>query len=35
MNIGYDEWHDGIGYDLEAFAEVSPEERRQIVAIWR
>jgi len=27
MNIGYVEWHDGIGYDLEAFVQLSPDER--------
>ena len=27
MNIGYVEWHDGIGYDLEALVQLSPDER--------
>jgi hypothetical protein len=26
MNIGYIEWHDGIGYDLDALRELGPEE---------
>jgi hypothetical protein len=25
MAIGYDEWHDGIGYDIAAIAEMPPE----------
>jgi hypothetical protein len=29
MSIGYVEWHDGIGYDLEALAGLSPEERQR------
>jgi hypothetical protein len=29
MIIGYLEWHDGIGYDLEALAKLSGEERAQ------
>lgn len=27
MNIGYDEWHDGIGYDLDALDAMPPEDR--------
>ena len=27
MNIGYVEWHDGIGYDLDVLAQLSPDER--------
>lgn len=27
MNIGYYEWHDGIGYDLNALAALPPEDR--------
>jgi hypothetical protein len=27
-NIAYEQWHDGIGYDLDAFASMSPEEKR-------
>jgi hypothetical protein len=25
--IGYDQWHDGTGYDLDAFAAMTPHER--------
>ena len=25
--IGYDEWHDGTGYDLDAYAEMTTEEK--------
>lgn len=32
MNIGYMEWHDGIGYDLEALAGMTPEERATVEA---
>ncbi len=27
MKIDFDKWHDGVGYDLEALYEMSPEER--------
>jgi hypothetical protein len=27
MSIGYAEWHDGIGYDLNAISALPPEER--------
>jgi hypothetical protein len=27
MNIGYAEWHDGIGYDLDAISALPPDER--------
>jgi hypothetical protein len=30
MDIGFEEWHDGIGYDLDALAEASPEDRTAI-----
>ena len=30
MNIGFDEWHDGIGYDLKALAEIKGEELEQV-----
>ena len=30
MVIDYEKWHDGIGYDLEALREASPEERATI-----
>ena len=29
MNIGYMEWHDGIGYDLEALKSLCPAEKQQ------
>jgi hypothetical protein len=33
MVIGYEKWHDGVGYDLEALAAASPEERAAIERI--
>lgn len=30
MNIGFEQWHDGIGYDLEALQRLSAEERVHI-----
>jgi hypothetical protein len=30
MRIDFDKWHDGIGYDLEALHEMSPEERASV-----
>ena len=33
MAIGYDEWHDGIGYDLTALAEASQAERGAIESL--
>jgi hypothetical protein len=33
MKIGFDEWHDGIGYDLDALAGVTPDERVRIEAM--
>jgi hypothetical protein len=33
MQIGYEQWHDGIGYDLEALAQVTGDERRQVEAL--
>ena len=43
MSIGYAEWHDGIGYDLDAISALPPEERLRAedmvvnrrVADWR
>lgn len=26
-NIGYEQWHDGVGYDMDAFAAMSPADR--------
>ncbi len=33
MIIGFDEWHDGIGYDLEALAELEGDERKAVEAL--
>jgi hypothetical protein len=33
MNINYEKWHDGIGYDLEALKEANNEERNEIERI--
>jgi hypothetical protein len=33
MNIDYEKWHDGIGYDLEALAEANEKERKVIEKI--
>lgn len=30
MNIDYEKWHEGIGYDLDCLRQASPAERRQI-----
>jgi hypothetical protein len=30
MTIDYERWHDGTGYDLDALASATPEERAQI-----
>jgi hypothetical protein len=30
MQIDYEKWHDGIGYDLDALAEATPAEREAI-----
>jgi hypothetical protein len=32
MSIGYEQWHDGIAYDLEAFAAMTEAERDQVTA---
>jgi len=29
-NIGFDQWHDGIGYDLQAYQQMTPEERDRV-----
>src|SRR6185436_15021826 len=34
-NIGYDEWHDGIGYDLDAFAQMTTEEKSRVAQVLR
>ncbi len=28
MHIGYEQWHDGIGYDLEALRQLAADERQ-------
>jgi hypothetical protein len=33
MQIGFDQWHDGTGYDLEALAALTPEERAAAEAV--
>ena len=33
MNIGYIQWHDGTGYDLQALAELEAEERAAVEAM--
>lgn len=30
MNVSYEQWHDGIGYDLDALAKVTEDERRYV-----
>lgn len=35
MEIDYEKWHDGIGYDLDAVAEASAEERKEIEKLMR
>jgi hypothetical protein len=35
LNIGLEEWREGIGYDLEALAEITPEERTAAVDLLR
>lgn len=32
-NIGYEQWHDGVGYDMEAFAAMTPAEQDREVLI--
>src|SRR4051812_46979642 len=32
MGISYEQWHDGIGYDLDAFVSMTPAERDAIAA---
>jgi len=33
MKIGFDQWHDGTGYDLEALAGMTPEDRAAAEAV--
>ncbi len=30
MIIGFDQWHDGLGYDLDALKEMTPSERKSV-----
>src|SRR6266480_1749244 len=30
-NISYEQWHDGIGYDLDAFGQMLQEEKDRVV----
>jgi len=30
MNVGYEQWHDGVGYDLDALDDLTDEERGEI-----
>jgi hypothetical protein len=33
MGIGYEQWHDGIGYDLDALAQMSAAEREAVAKV--
>lgn len=33
MQIDYEKWHDGVGYDLDALAQIHGEEQRRIEAM--
>jgi hypothetical protein len=33
MNVAYDMWHDGVGYDLDALSQLSPDELKRIEQI--
>jgi hypothetical protein len=33
MQIGFIEWHDGIGYDLDALKELEPQELKRVEAL--
>lgn len=33
LNVGFDQWHDGIGYDLAALAEMSTQERESVRSV--
>src|SRR5215471_11965677 len=35
QRIGYEQWHDGVGYDMEAYATMTPEERDAAAAVVR
>lgn len=33
MNVTYDQWRDGIGYDLDALARIAGDERRYVAGV--
>jgi hypothetical protein len=33
MEIGYDQWHDGVGYDLEALAKMGKRDRKAVTQL--
>jgi len=35
MEMNYEKWHDGIGYDLHALAEMTPEELKSVEAMLK
>jgi hypothetical protein len=35
LEIGYEHWHDGVGYDIEAMAGMSEEERQVVRQVMR
>lgn len=35
MVLGFDQWHDGTGYDLDALRELTPEERESVEIILK
>lgn len=35
MQINYEKWHDGIGYDLDALRSLEPREKRQILQLLK
>lgn len=35
MQMDYEKWHDGIGYDLDALADMSADERTQVTTMLR
>ncbi len=35
LHIGYDQWHDGIGYDLKAFQQLTSAEKKSVLLSLR
>lgn len=35
MEMNYDKWHDGEGYDLEALKDITPDERKELETLLR